>query len=544
MPTYRTLGYLMIEPDYSYKSKYWKYLSNYFIKFYGKKRISDPNCVQRILMNCFGLLSYNFRSLVKKERRVSFYLFVHNFHENSVILWRESISGNPDLKVTNGFPAVRRILKLILEEATLFDLKGHSNFEYEISLNYSIYLTLLEEILYVGIWYYLLSEYIAKSKLFPNSISLGIEDDILIIYENYPYNHLFEYIEKDIPNHDKEVAIDNNVDKIKATFKELGIDYDVLGTVISEQPDTPSSRFALVNLNLLIDEICSRFNYDKTIVQDFYSGLTLSRRNTPFLDQRVLANQNNHRIVYRPILEYKIDNATFYLIGYNKWLESFTSLSTNAIPWGEAPEEWLKYNPISNLVRSIQNYHDKVLEEPLNNLLKKKGYKYDTNVKAILTSSTNSIRIDKAPIGEIDLILWDESRKQIIIGECKHNRSRFDFNNWRRDYSNFTIQYETKLLRKVEWCESHIELIIKHFQLKFGEPDVEISHYTVTGIFIINAPTLYMYNGKFKTYTLHDFNNYLEGIYHEPTFKFLKKNSNETIEVTYPFFTNLEEINY
>ena len=543
MPTYRTLGYLMIDVDYSFKSKYWRFLSDYFIRFYGKEKITDPFWVQKILINCFGLLSYDFRDLIKNERRASFYVFVQNFHENSIILWKESIENNSDLKITKDFPGVRRILKLILEEATLLDLIGHPNFINEIKTNLKYYIRLLEEILYVGIWYFGISEYIAKSKLFPNSISIGIEDNDLVIYENHPYNHLFRYIEQDISKHDQEIVVDNNVEKIKQTFLDsLGVDYNVLGYAVAMQPDIPGAKFGLINLETLKENICNNYHYNREIVDDFYAGLTLSRDNTPSLDQRILSNQENHRIIYRPILKYIIDYTSYEMIGYNKWLESFTSLSANAIPWGKGPEEWMKYDPILNLFLEIQNNHDKVLEDPVKELLAENDFIFDTNIKTILQKNCNNIRIDKEGIGEIDIIYIDEAHEQIFVCECKHNRSRFDFNNWRRDYSNFITSYESQLEKKVNWCSINRNLLNGHFHCKFNDYKLDLSSFTVKGIFIINAPTLYMYDGKYKAFTLHDFKNFLKNKHIEPTFKFLDVDIGKVYEIKHPFFHNIDEL--
>lgn len=544
MPTYRTLGYLMIDTDYSFKNKYWRFLSDYVIKFYGKEKITDPYWVQKILINCFGLLSYNFRDLIHRERRASFYVFVQNFHENSIVLWKEWCENNPNLKITSDFAGVRRVLKLILEEATKIELIGHPNFSNEIRANWENYIRLLEEVLYVGIWFFLISEYIAKSKLFPDSISLGIEENDFIIYENHPYNHLFKYIESDIPNHDADIALDNNVESIKRIFREsLGVDYDVLGYAVAILPDIPGGRFGLFNLQILKDNICNTYHYDRQIVDDFYAGLTLSNENLLFLDERILSNQENHRIIYRPILRYRIDGQYYEMIGYNKWLESFTSLSANALPWGFGPEEWLKYNPVLKLIRTIQNNHDKILENPAKTLLTDNNYYFDSNIKTILQKNRNNIRIDKEGIGEIDIIYINETQNQIIVCECKHNRSRFDFNNWRRDYSNFLSSYETQLERKVNWCELNKNSLDEHFHCKYQDFQADITSYTVKGIFIINAPTLYMYDGKFKAFTLYNFGNLLQDRYTDPTFRFLNSDTGESYEIRHPFFQNINLLN-
>jgi len=182
------------------------------------------------------------------------------------------------------------------------------------------------------------------------------------------------------------------------------------------------------------------------------------------------------------------------------------------------------------------------LEVPTKTLLAENGFVFDANILTILQEHSNNIRIDKAGIGEIDIIYIDEANERIIVCECKHNRSRFDFNNWRRDYSNFIGSYESQLEKKVDWCTENRNLVNDHFHCKFNDFELDISSFTVDGIFIINAPTLYMYDGKFKAFTLHDFKNRLQNKYIEPTFQFLHVEGGEVYEIRHPFFHNIDMI--
>ena len=99
----------MINPDFSYRKKYWAFLTKYVKTFYGSKMINEPYWVEKILINIFQILGYNIRVLIKKETRAAFYLHVNLYHENSIALWLEIIKNNKNLALFKEFPIVRRI---------------------------------------------------------------------------------------------------------------------------------------------------------------------------------------------------------------------------------------------------------------------------------------------------------------------------------------------------------------------------------------------------------------------------------------------------
>lgn len=84
------------------------------------------------------------------------------------------------------------------------------------------------------------------------------------------------------------------------------------------------------------------------------------------------------------------------------------------------------------------------------------------------------------------------NNKKIYVSECKHNRSRFDYNNWKRDYSNFKDKYEKQLKRKVDWVKDNIDVIQNHFKLRANDPiEVDLNDFEVVGILLL-MPQLYI----------------------------------------------------
>jgi hypothetical protein len=539
MPINNIEGISMIFPDFSCSKNYWEELSNYVTENYGKEEITDNQLVQQVLKECFKILEENFMNLINNETRASFYLYTNNFHENSIELWRNQIQGNT-LPIDEGeFATTRRILKIILEQSCGLNLIGAPNFQQEIENNNNNYQSCLEELLYLGYRAYTLTEYIATSQLIPNAIGINIEKDLEILtYE--PYNQLLNFIKQDIPRHDRDVQLYQTMEEFKNILREkFGIDYNIAASIVNEEIRNPDYRYAFVRLDQLINYLVENRNYNRTYLSDFYNGLTLSRENYLSFEDCILRNQKSNRYTYRPILKLNIDGEYYCLIGRNKWGESLSTLSTNALPFGICPEEWKKYDSINKFITEIENNHDKILENPAIEILQQNNFKFDNNIKSIKKENGNNIRIDKQGIGEIDLIYLDEENELIYIGECKHNRSRFSMYNWRRDYNNFKNNYENTLERKVNWLSDSKHLIEEHFKIKYNTDDLNLSDFNIRGIFIINAPTFYMYNGKYRAFTVHEFNNLIRGSFKDIIFKFKNETNNTEYFIRHPYFDNL-----
>jgi len=356
MPIYTVEGYRMVSPNFSYEEEYWSALSLHVIENYGEDEIKDSSLVQLILKECFQILEGKFIELINNQNLASFYLYVHNFHENSIELYRRQLEGQTLDLDTSEFAITRRVLKIILEQSCSIDLIGTPNFGREMRDNYDDYLSYLERLLLIGYWAIGISDYIAKSQLFPNSIGIEIKDNSLCILAYEPYNYLFNFFIKDLSIHDEQVVLNNTLVELKQIFlNELDISYDVLASIISDNVNDPANRFGMIQSESLIDYIVEHEGYNREYIVDFYAGLTLSFENTLPFEDCILRNQDINRIIYRPILKLKIDEQYYWMIGRNKWLESFATLSTNALPFGICPDEWMKHDSINKFVKRVSN---------------------------------------------------------------------------------------------------------------------------------------------------------------------------------------------
>jgi len=530
----------VVLPNYDYSDKYWPIISKLVFDEVGNTEIKEPNEVRETLKKCFSKLCEIFYEKIVNEKRASFYLFCHCLHEDSMELWLLQIK-----KIALGineedFAASRRILKIILEQSTTFDLKGAPNFYNEITENLEDFTNHLEELLYIGSWCIQLSEFTARSQLFPTSTGLKVTDGVLDILTYQPYPELFKFVHQDMQRHNSKVALSNSLDDFKDVIKDnYGVTYDNLCSFIHQQNVRPPYKVGLTKISPLIENIKSELNGNGQFIEDFYSGLTVKRENCLSIEKCFYNNQSEFRHTFRPILELVVDNEKYNIIGYHKWLESMTLLPTNSFPFGIYPSEWKNHKELKEFIKIVDNTHDKILEEPISKILEGKKFPNDNNVVSFSQPKGDNINISKT-VGDIDILFLDIENKLIYVCECKHNRSRFDMNNWKRDYSNFKEKYETQLKRKVDWATDNKEVIATHFSDKY-QKSFDLTEFEIRGTFIINAPTIYMYNGMYRAFTITDFENLIDRNYIDLKFEFTNETTGDKTLIEYPYFDNTKE---
>jgi len=522
--------------NFDLAGQYWPELTAIARPLHAGSEVRDPVAVIEILKACFSYLEEKFMGLIASETRASFYLAVHRFHESTTDLWMQQLNGTSLPVNSSDFAAVRRVLKLILEQGCANDLQNSVNFSQDITANASVYLNTLDHLLYLGYWANGIAGYISRAQLFPQAIGIRFGEGGIDVVTYEPFASVLDYVDRDYYQHQHDVVLHDTIKDLKLVFsKELGIDYDDVTGWLTTLPKEP----ALAKPELLFELLLQK-GYDKKYLASFFAGLTVSRTNKMSFEDCIIRNQDINRYTYRPILSLQVDGTEYWMVGLNKWLESMVTMTTNALPFGICPSEWKVYRPVARFINEVENEHDKTLEKPLADILEEQGFVYEPNVKFI-HDGKQTISLVVKDLGEIDLLYIDHLQQVLYVCECKHNRSKFDAAGWRRDYSNFVRDYETQLANKLRWAIEHINDLAAHFSRREKRP-IDLTGYTVAGIFVINAPTVYMYDGAFPTYTISMFRELVNGRFQEHQISYNLPKTQEVRLIGRPYMKNAAQL--
>jgi len=528
MPRIKIDNKIVISFDYVSRNKHWGALSAYLIKKHGKEHFTNQNKVEQILLDGFNFLSQSFKQLISVEKKLTFFLYVHWLHEQSIQIYIKTLEGYKlDLISESEFAMYRRILKLILEQGCDIDLEWDtfpkiSNEIFEIEDK-------IQELIYLGTWMYAIADNIAFQKMIEECHEISFdEENLLVIDWQYhygkTYQQLFPMLVEDYKNGTfDEQAVYELRAKIEECFK---IEYDFAAGIIFEiqkhhNPQVPNLQ--TIEPNVLPLNLISNYGISKDLAETFYSGLTISRTNKLTIEDAILKPHSTKRYIFRPILVYKIGGSDRALVGKEKFAESIMVLSTNAIHWNAIFDEWLSLKCIQSFINKKGNEHDKILEDKIEEIVKCKGFLYCRNIKSFKqTANKNNVNIDNGIAGEIDLIVINPHNKTIYVADAKYNRARYEAVGYRMDYSQFINldkpknSYETKLNKKADWVSKNLNVLEEHLSIVYNKSSIVLKDYKVEGIFIINTPTFYMFNGQFKAITLKQFADFIDGKYEYP----------------------------
>ncbi|WPU98445.1 hypothetical protein SNE26_20680 [Mucilaginibacter sp. cycad4] len=526
--------------NFDLSDEYWTQISAPVNEKYGPGEIKNADTVQDALKLAFVKCSDLFMAVLASETRASFYLYIQHLLENTIDVFKEMLGGAEFPVNKSDFANIRRTLRIVLEQASTIDLKGNRNFMREIAQNRQSYIQTLDKLLYLGYQAFIISQQIAQSQLFPRSVNFDIDEQGLLGVGTEPaYKPILDYLERDIPKHDHSITLYHTITDLIEVWKNLGVEYGEMTGFLAQQIENPNFRFAVLPKEKLYEEVRQAFPANRNAAISFYDGLTVSRRNVLSFEDCILRSQDINRIMYRPLVEVTIDNEVYLIAGFNRWLECLSTLTTNALPWGHVADEWRQHKPIKDFVRHLESTHDDILEDAAVVLLKAAQIPFDKSVKSLRQHKGNNFPIGNIKgIGEIDLIFADTTQKILYIVECKHNKSRFDYFNWKRDYTTFKSKYETQLNNKITFAKAETERVLVHLEVVNEVTIEDKADYIVNGIFLINAPTLYMYDAKFPTLTLHNLQHLLGRKFVIPKFALKMPDGNEIV-VEQPYFTNL-----
>lgn len=532
-------GILVLSYEYElYKDIYWKDLSEMVIDRYGKGRFTSNEVVETILLDCFNNLIKHFKEIITKETELSFFLYVYFLHEESLKLYIKQLGGFELETISESdFATYRRILKLVLEQGCDIDL-----FEGKFPTSDEVYRMeeIIQRLYYIGMWIYQFADFIAYQKMIDEAHVIEIEHDELTIDWQHHYGIAYKSLMSKFSADYKNVAVEEDiVEELKKAIDDcFCIDYIWAGSLIFEikkhfRPEDPSLQ--TIEPYVLPENLSQQFDISQDLAEMFYNGISISRNNKMSIEDVIIKPYSTERYMYRPILIYNIGGIPRALVGEEKFKESIMVLATNAISWNSIPLEWRKNRKMLKFISRKGNEHDKILEDKIEQIIRDKELLFCRNIKSFKLSKSDSINIDNELAGEIDFIIINKKNSIIYVADSKYNKAKYEAVGYRADYSNFLKSYEPQLSKKVNWINDNKEVLEKHLKIINNLTELDLSSFNVEGVFFINTPTFYMFNGKYKAITLNHIADYITGInvYKEIAYK---DSIQEIRTINHPYF--------
>lgn len=475
-----------------------------------------------------------FERAISKVNNVTFYLFVNNFHSNSIRLWERKLKRKFKGDY-NSVSKIRRVLKLIIEQSVVIPLKGAPNFDIEIEEKRQEYILILDELIALAHQCVYFCDILAFSKLFPGITILKIRS--LEIEHLYPFNIIMEHVVEDISTHDKEVIVPNYIAEFKTVLKEkVFLEYDILLGVFSMSIES-NRKYVLMKYSELLDEICKVYAFDRVLVNQFYEGLLYTSDTHLCLIDSIVKNQNLNRFLFKPLVSIYVDEESYILFDEYKFRESIVHFSTHSLSFGDIPLAWSSIPALKDYFIKKRQNHDKILEDPVVCEIEKRNYKYSRNVKKFILGYNNIVDINMPNCGEIDLIFISDLSRVIYLCECKHNKPRHDFIGWARDSEKFELEYYGKFRKKINWVNENKIVVLKHFEYLYKCEFTNLEQFIVHPLFIINAPNICMYDSDIDMFTFGEFKLFVEGSYRAQNIC-IQTDSLMPLEIERPFFKN------
>lgn len=537
---------LVFESDQKPEAQYRSGLSKLIIEKFGRGPFTDQKTTREILSFSLDYYIDAFQAICFREDSVRFYQYIFKLHEYATeAVYTQSVKTFPKEIDTKYVAHYRRILKFILEVGCEVPMvtKGKFDAAFKASAEET-----LNHLMFIGDMILSCVELFAEQGMIDDLAQVTFKKgDLYVFSRKHHYNFIFQHLNEVFEGQLKKTVVDSNaMDHLKQALSNcFKIKYEDVGNLIAtihEQLKPQGGDIVGVGWKTLSHNLNEMYNVPLEDAEQFFNGLRLDRNNKMPLKDLVCRPYKLNRYIYRPIIIWNIDGEDYALIGKNAWSEAIIQFATNAIPWGKAPAEWMQNPCFKAYVHNKENDHDKWLDDEVENELLKINIQYDRNLKNL--AGTN---IDVEGLGEIDFIIIAPELKRIFISDCKHLLGRYDMVNQKNDFNAFETNkkpYNQTMAAKLAWLEQNRTLIQQHFNKKYGQSALDISDFSLEGTFIINTPTIYMYNSVYRIYTVEELHQVILGTYKDKTFTIYDDDETETrmLNITYPYFKKPEYI--
>jgi hypothetical protein len=223
--------------------------------------------------------------------------------------------------------------------------------------------------------------------------------------------------------------------------------------------------------------LAERLGYEKGVSRTILDHLCLSKSLINSESYNPFEFKRKYRINRRPLVKTEIGSKTIYYITPMILWRAFLHIQSEYTS-GRNPE--IIGTDIEKEIRRLnQSYGDYFVRQRVLHVFNNNGLKSDYHLKNL-----GSINLEKE-CGEIDVLAFDKSSNQVIVGECKHRVSKqihvSQIRQEIRQYTDPKDGYVEILKKKTKWVQEHSKEVCYHFG--FLSTNTEI---TSIPIFITN----------------------------------------------------------
>jgi len=547
--------YKIYKGDKAAEKKFRSTLSKILIDKFGKGPFTQ-NKIRDILSISLEFYISEFTKICIEETSVRFYQDIFIMHEDAteMVYYHleddEELSHNIDWTYIAGY---RRILKFIIETGCDVNM---TNGEIKNQEYFDRVTPKIDDLFFLGEMILTCVGLFAEQSMIDDLAEVTFdENDQYQFSRRHHYEFIFEDITTNLAGQLAKAIVDNSgyggLSDLKDAIKNcFGINYNEVVTLIDlihRQNESKGGPLVGNEWKVLTLNLNHLAGVPLDMAEQFFKGLTLDKTNKMTLLDLACKPYRLERYIYKPIIIWNIDGNDYAFFGKNAWAETFNQLSSNAIPWGKAPQQWLENKCFKKYVHKKEDAHDKWLDDEVEKILKKNNLLYDRNVKRLFYDN-HSVNIDIEGLGEIDFIIISPTAKKIFITDCKHLVGRYDSANQKNDFNAFSKgsknskSYNDTMTRKVKWFEENKIILLKHFIKKYPHTDMDLSAFKIEGIFIVNTPTLYMYNAEYRIYTVDQVEEVINNTFVDKIFTIFESNQyyDKLLKINYPYFQKPE----
>lgn len=498
--------YQIVLPNKEFEPIHRQRLSKALLGKYGAN-ISGEDTIGALIY-CYDYFAVEFSKLLRGVNDLMFYFFVFSLHEQTAELsYKRSVDGITIPVEGTYFAQYRRILKLILQESCFVEIKENIEPSTKCMMRS---LALIEELIFLGSFAYDMVNSIAEQKFTGCSVQIVFKNNLYVFQNTPDWKGFFDLFHKDFDQqvdgsiHDESLQQKFNsvlVDEFKIDLTHL---FFIIGSVSDRLYNQIPPRICMVS------ELITLFKSESesTYIDPFILGLTLNRENVADLKSGIYASYNGDRLIHRPFVSINIEDTPCVLFGKYTFLEAVNTLFQNQITHGKLPTEWKKIPFIRSIQKQLVHYHKDILENPVEEALIAKKVIHDRNVKTLKSvNHYENHSINDEP-GEIDFIFI--LGKKVYLADCKNLTKRYEMRGYYQDLTKFK-PYDKKMNDKLDFLSENLEKLEKHLRIISKDESLDIREMTIEGIFIVNTPTLYAVNARFKVYSFYNFELLLDG---------------------------------